>query len=80
MASKQPKSPTINGEICAKLRHQLGLSQGPFWQSLGATQSAGSRYESGRAIPKPLKKLIFVTHLAKDKLNADQLAAIAVVN
>jgi len=41
-----------------KLRHRLGLNQHDFWSPLGVTQSGGSRYESGRRIPKPVKKLI----------------------
>lgn len=39
-------------------RKKLGLNQQTFWSRLGVTQSGGSRYESGRNIPKPVQKLI----------------------
>jgi transcriptional regulator with XRE-family HTH domain len=41
-----------------KLRLKLGLNQQEFWSRLGVTQSGGSRYESGRRVPEPIKKLI----------------------
>lgn len=40
-----------------RLRNQLGLSQQAFWSRLGITQSGGSRYESGRIPPKPVRML-----------------------
>ena len=42
----------------ADFRKQMGLNQGDFWSRYGITQSAGSRYESGRNIPAPLKLLL----------------------
>ncbi len=39
-------------------RKKLGQSQQQFWARFGVTQSAGSRYESGRAIPKPVRMLL----------------------
>jgi DNA-binding transcriptional regulator YiaG len=41
-----------------KLRQRLKLSQDEFWSRIFITQSGGSRYESGRAIPKPVQALI----------------------
>lgn len=35
-----------------------GLTQMDFWPFFGTTQSGGSRYESGRGVPKPLAMLI----------------------
>lgn len=39
-------------------REKLGLSQHDFWAHFGTTQSAGSRYESGREIPEPVQILL----------------------
>jgi DNA-binding transcriptional regulator YiaG len=40
------------------LRDTLGMNQSAFWSKFGVTQSGGSRYESGRSIPTPLKILL----------------------
>lgn len=40
------------------LRKSLGLNQTQFWTRLGVTQSAGSRYESGRTLPAPMALLV----------------------
>lgn len=45
-----------------ELRKKLGLNQSDFWKPLGVTQSGGSRYESGRAIPKPIQLLLEVVY------------------
>lgn len=42
-------------------RQMTGLNQQQFWSRFGVTQSGGSRYESGRAIPKPVRMLMAVT-------------------
>ncbi len=42
----------------AEFRNQLGLNQGEFWSRYGVTQSGGSRYESKRSLPAPLKILL----------------------
>lgn len=39
-------------------RKALGLNQKDYWAQYGVTQSGGSRYESGRAIPRPLGILL----------------------
>lgn len=41
-----------------QIRRQLGRNQQEFWSRLGVTQSGGSRYESGRSMPKPAKELV----------------------
>jgi len=41
-----------------RLRLKLGLTQQSFWSRLGVTQSAGSRYETDRRLPEPVRKLI----------------------
>ena len=39
---------------------RLGLNQEQFWTQIGVTQSGGSRYESGRDMPKPVRELLRV--------------------
>ena len=48
----QPKLLCESGEAALELRKHIGVSQAVFWQRVGVTQSGGSRYESGRAVPK----------------------------
>jgi hypothetical protein len=45
------------------IRHKLGLNQMEFWGRIGVTQSGGSRYESGRAMPKPVRQLLRLVHI-----------------
>lgn len=46
-----------------EIRKRLGLNQEEFWTQIGVTQSGGSRYESGRNIPKPVKELLRLVHV-----------------
>lgn len=41
---------------------KIGLSQSQFWSPVGITQSGGSRYESGRNIPRPVQKLLVIAY------------------
>jgi len=41
-----------------EIRRRLGLNQEQFWTQIGVTQSGGSRYESGREMPRPVKELL----------------------
>lgn len=50
------KSRTIHNP--SELRKAAGTSQTEFWKKFGVTQSGGSRYESGRRMPTPLKVLM----------------------
>ena len=45
------------------IRKKLGLNQMDFWSRIGVTQSGGSRYESGRNMPKPVKELLRLVHV-----------------
>ena len=59
------------------IRKKLGLNQQEFWSSLGVTQSGGSRYESGRTMPKPVRELLRLVHIEKldlTQIKADDLA------
>jgi len=47
------------------IRRKLGLNQQEFWTKIGVTQSGGSRYESGREMPKPVKELLRLVHIEK---------------
>ncbi|MEW5889156.1 MAG: helix-turn-helix domain-containing protein [Pseudomonadota bacterium] len=46
-----------------EIRRKLGLNQQQFWSKLGVTQSGGSRYESGRSMPKPVQQLLRLVYL-----------------
>lgn len=56
-------------------RKKEGLNQMEFWMRYGVTQSGGSRYESGRNIPKPLAILLWLHRSGKvtDKDLADAM-------
>ena len=45
-----------------ELRRRLGLNQQEFWSRVGVTQSGGSRYESGRNIPKAVCALLRIVY------------------
>jgi transcriptional regulator with XRE-family HTH domain len=46
-----------------EIRRRLGLNQQQFWSTIGVTQSGGSRYESGRNMPKPVRELLRLVHV-----------------
>lgn len=46
-----------------EIRHGLGLNQQQFWSRINVTQSGGSRYESGRNMPKPVRELLRLVHV-----------------
>ncbi|HSD40266.1 MAG TPA: hypothetical protein VLD36_00215 [Burkholderiales bacterium] len=48
-----------------EVRTKLGLNQQEFWTKIGVTQSGGSRYESGREMPKPVRELLRLVHVEK---------------
>lgn len=48
-----------------EIRRKLGLNQQDFWTKIGVTQSGGSRYESGREMPKPVLELLRLVHVEK---------------
>jgi len=56
MTSKTKLRPIPND--LADCRNKFGLNQSEFWTRYGVTQSAGSRYESGRTLPAALKLLV----------------------
>src|SRR3954464_9666883 len=46
-----------------EIRLRLNLTQQEFWGKIGVTQSSGSRYESGRSMPKPVRELLRLVHV-----------------
>jgi DNA-binding transcriptional regulator YiaG len=47
---------SLNPAQVRRLRNQCKLNQSDFWSRFGVTQSGGSRYESGRTIPRPPRR------------------------
>ena len=52
-----------------EIRARLGLNQDQFWTQIGVTQSGGSRYESGREMPKPVRELLRLVHVERIDLS-----------
>lgn len=57
-------------ENVRQIRLRAGLNQQQFWGKIGVTQSGGSRYESGRKMPRPVQTLVRVVHVDKIDLSA----------
>ena len=63
-----------------QIRQRLGLNQQEFWGKIGVTQSGGSRYESGRRMPKPVRELLRVVHVDQidlRKINRNDLVVLS---
>ena len=52
-----------------EIRRRLGLNQQEFWTRIGVTQSGGSRYETGRRMPKPVRELLRLVHVERIDLS-----------
>jgi transcriptional regulator with XRE-family HTH domain len=52
-----------------EIRRRLGMNQEEFWTRIGVTQSGGSRYESGRSMPKPVRQLLRLVHVERIDLS-----------
>jgi len=59
----------------AAVRTKENLNQTEFWTRYGVTQSGGSRYESGRRIPKPLA-ILLALHRSGKVTDKDLAAAL----
>ncbi len=57
-----------------EIRRRLGMNQEQFWTQIGVTQSGGSRYESGRDMPRPVKELLRLVHV--EQLDLSQVKRI----
>ncbi len=62
MTTKAPKFAPVTGEAALAMRQKTGLNQSRFWSVVGLGQSAGSRYESGRNIPRPVQMLLRIAY------------------
>ena len=60
MAAKQK---IYTGEEVLAMRKKANLNQSEFWSPIGVTQSGGSRYESGRNMPRPVRELLRLVHV-----------------
>lgn len=58
------KKSTVLADI-RTFRRNSGMNQTQFWSMFGMTQSAGSRFESGRNIPEPLAVLLVLCERGK---------------
>lgn len=74
MKKKVAVVPVITGLQAKEMRSKTGQNQSQFWNPLGVTQSGSSRYESGRAIPRPTQLLLTLKVGSKK----DRLAALEV--
>ena len=52
------KAHSPSAEELLDWRKKRKMSQSEFWAPIGVTQSAGSRYESGRPLPIPIALLL----------------------
>ena len=65
MTTKAPKLAPVTGEAALAMRQKAGTNQSVFWSRVGIGQSAGSRYESGRNIPRPVQMLLRIAYGTK---------------
>lgn len=65
MTTENRKMPALrfkSREDLRLYRKKHGMNQSEFWSRVGVTQSGGSRYESGRNVPKPVQILLHITY------------------
>ena len=75
MTTKAPKFALTTGEAALAVRKKLNVNQSEFWSRVGIGQSAGSRYESGRNIPRPVQMLLRIAYGTKTQA-AKQMEAL----
>src|SRR5512138_233857 len=63
-----------------EIRRRLGMNQEQFWTQIGVTQSGGSRYESGREMPKPVRELLRLVHVEQVDLSQVKRADFEIIN
>ena len=69
---KLPKLRFSEPEEIRDFRRKHQMNQLEFWKRVGVTQSGGSRYESGRNIPRPVQlllTLVYGTDMQVEKLS-----------
>ena len=68
--ARKPKAPKLflkDGTEALAHRKKLGLNQFDFWSRISVTQSGGSRYESGRKLPRPVQSLLHFAYAPEDQ-------------
>ena len=75
MTTKAPKLAPVTGAVALAMRQKADLNQSRFWSVVGIGQSAGSRYESGRNIPRPVQMLLRIAYGTKAQ-SAKQVEAL----
>ena len=63
-----------------EIRRRLGMNQEQFWTQIGVTQSGGSRYESGREMPKPVRELLRLVHVEQVDLSQVKRVDFEIIN
>ncbi len=58
MDAPQRRKTKLDFKNIAAYRRARSENQSEFWSRFGVTQSGGSRYESGRSVPKPVRLLM----------------------
>ena len=66
----KPKYFIETGKEAKLLRSKLGMNQSEFWSRISVTQSGGSRYESGRNLPKPVRVLLHLAYSPEKQATA----------
>lgn len=80
--AKKPTIPVYSAATVRALRRRLGLNQQQFWSPIGVTQSGGSRYETSRTMPSPVRKLVWLMYesaLANASVKNDAVRAVPVL-
>lgn len=70
MKISKPKPVFRSGKEAKEFRSKLNLNQSEFWGRISVTQSGGSRYESGRALPKPVQLLLHLAYAPEKQVQA----------
>lgn len=70
MKHKMPKLFIQSGREARDLRQKMGWNQSEFWKLIAVTQSGGSRYESGRGMPKPVLILLHLAYAPEKQAKA----------
>jgi DNA-binding transcriptional regulator YiaG len=65
METSMARKKKLDSSNIAEDRLKANLNQSDFWSRYGVTQSGGSRYESGRNLPKPLAMLLWLHRSGK---------------
>lgn len=64
--TKKPITPFLKtGSAIHAHRQLVCLNQTQYWGRIGVTQSAGSRYEAGRKIPRTVQNLLHLAYADK---------------